>query len=105
MREFKWGKMDSDIIPASQITNLPLTQDTVTKKSQNQYAWAIVFHFDVNTSKPFSIVRLRDLAKSNFPWSGIKGEMTREFRIKLHEFSTAPGKQYYVFAKIQYGTI
>lgn len=97
--------MDSEIIAESQISNLPLTQDTVKKKSQNQYAWVIVFHFDIHTIKPFSIVRLRDFAtqNSNFPWHGIKGEMTREFRITLHEFSTSPGKQFFVFAKIQYG--
>lgn len=95
--------MDSEIIEETQIPKLPCTQDTVKKKSVNQYAWAILFNFDINNIKPFSIVRLRDFAKSNFPWGGIKGEMSREFRIQLHEFSLIPGKKFFVFAKIQYG--
>lgn len=96
-------KMDSEIIQETQAPNLPLTQDTVKKKSVIQYAWALLFHFDINNNNPFTMVRLRDFAHCNFPWGGIKGEMTREFRIKLHTFSTIPDKQFYVFAKIQYG--
>ena len=101
--KLQWDKMDSEIIQETQLPNVPFTQDAVKKKSVNQYAWVILFHFDVNNCNPFSIMRLRDFTNSNFPWRGIKGEMTREFRILLHEFSCIPNKQFFIFAKIQYG--
>lgn len=97
--------MDSEIIKSSQENNIPLTQETVHKKSVIQYAWVILFNFDINNSKPFSIARLRDFADSNFPWRGIKGEMSIDFRIQLHDFTCFPGKQFFIFAKIQYGNI
>ena len=97
------NKMDSELIECTQISNIGLTQDMNEKKSVIQYAWVILFHFDINDDKPFCIERLRDFGNTNFPWRGIKGEMTREFRIKLCEFSSIPGKQFFIFAKIQYG--
>ena len=97
--------MDPEIIENTQIDNIPFTQETVQKKSLIQYAWVILFHFDINDNKPFSITRLRDFADSNFPWRGIKGEMTREFRIQLHNFTCFPDNQFFIFAKIQYGNI
>lgn len=95
--------MDSEMIPNTEIQNLPLTQDTV--KSKVQYSWVVLFHFDINNPKPFQIVKLRDFLKCVFPWRAIREEMTREFRIQLFEFSNFPEKQFYIFAKIQYGNI
>lgn len=95
--------MDSaEIIENSQI---PLTQDTIKRKSVNQYAWAILFNYDLNNSKPFSIVKLREFAKCDFSWRAIKGEMTRDFRIQCYEFSCFPEKKFSIFGKIQYGNI
>ena len=95
--------MDLEIIKDTEIQRVPLTQDT--SKSQIKYAWVILFLFDLNEKNPFRIAKLRDFIDSNFPWRSIKGELTKECRIRLHEFSCYPGKQYFIFAKIQYGTV
>lgn len=95
--------MDPEIIPDTEVQNIPLTQDVV--QSKIRYAWAVLFENNVNEPKPFSIVRLRDFVDTNFPWSSFSGEMTSESRIKLHSFSTIPEKCFHIFAKIEYGIV
>ena len=95
--------MDSDIIPDTEIPKIPLTQETV--KSKVKYSWVVLFDFDINNPAPFMIVKLRDFLDCVFPWRSIKAEFTREFRIQLYEFSCFPEKQFFIFAKIQYGNI
>lgn len=93
--------MDSEIIPATQIAQLPLTQKD--KKSKIKYSWIILFKFDVNETQPFSVAKLKDFADCDFPWNTITQELTHLARIQIHEFSCLPGHQYAIFAKIQYG--
>lgn len=94
-------KMDSEIIENTQVLKIPSTQEGV--KSKVRYSWVVLFHFDINNENPFIIVKLRDFLDCEFPWRSIKQEFSREFRIKLFEFSCFPGKQFFIFAKIQYG--
>ena len=93
--------MDSEIIQNTEIQKIPLTQEVV--KSKVKYSWVVLFDFDINNPNPFIIVKLRDFLDCVFPWRSIKEEFTREFRIQLYEFSNFPGKQFFIFAKIQYG--
>ena len=93
--------MDSEMIPDTEVQKIPLTQETV--KSKVQYSWVVLFDFDINNPKPFTIAKLRDFLGCVFPWRAIREELTREFRIQLFEFSCFPDKQFFIFAKIQYG--
>lgn len=93
--------MESEFIPNTEIQKIAMTQDSV--KSKVKYAWVVLFDFDINNNEPFIIVKLRQFLDCIFPWHSIKEEMTMDFRIKLFKFSCFPGKQYFVFAKIQYG--
>lgn len=88
-------------IEDTQVANVPLTQESA--KSEVKYTWCILFEFDVDLRKPFSIMKLKTFLGTDFPWRSISGEMTKESRIRLHEFSACPGKKFFVFAKIQYG--
>ena len=97
-------KMDSDIIENTEIQRLPLTQDDGNGKSKIKYGWIILFEKNVNVSKPFTIVKLRDFLNTDFPWKRIWDEMTKECRLQTHVFSSLfPGKEYFLFAKVQYG--
>lgn len=92
--------MDSELIPDTEIQNLPLTQNG---KSKIRYAWGIFFDHDVNEPTPFSIKRLAEFVDFNFPWKAITDEMTFDIRIMTLKFPTYPGKEFSIFAKIQYG--
>ena len=94
--------MDSEIIESSEIRAPPppLTQ-TVSK---NVYAWVILFKNDINELNPFRLEKLKTFLNSNFPWKLVQGEMTKELRKKVHQFSCFPGEEFYIFAKIQHGT-
>ena len=96
----RFGNMDSELIENTEIQRLPLTQSE--KKSQNKYAWAVLFSRNVNLKEPFSLVKLRDMLNTNFPWKIIKGEMSFHSRMQIHELPCLPNPCY-IFAKIQYG--
>ena len=93
--------MDSDFLPNTEIQSIPNTQDL--GKSKNSYAWVILFEFNKDKNNPFRAVPLRDFLKCEFPWKSIEGVMNNEQRIRLVEFAIFPGKQFYIFGKIQYG--
>ena len=79
----------------------PSTQ--VSGVSKVQYAWVVIFTWNVDLEYPFSIVRLTHFKNSNFPWTGITEEMTEEFRLCVRKFSNLPGQEYSVFCKIEHG--
>ena len=81
----------------------PLTQEQ--GKSQVQYAWIILFHYNMDDPEPFSIVPLNFFAGSgsDFPWSAVKGVMHSEFRSEKRTFSKIPGKEFMIFAKVEIG--
>lgn len=93
--------MDSELIPDTEIQNVQNTQEG--NVSANKYSWVILFLLDVNEMNPFSMVKLTEFLGTDFPWKSITGEMSRDNRIKPHEFQKNPGKRFYVFAKVQYG--
>ena len=94
---------DPEIIEETQAPQVPLTQEVV--QSEVKYTWCILFEYDINLQCPFNIMKLKTFLGTDFPWKSISGEMTKESRIKLHEFSAMPGKKFFVFAKIQYGKL
>lgn len=81
----------------------PLTQEQEQGKSQVQYAWVILFHYSINDPKPFSMVPLSFFAKSNFPWSAVKGILSPSFRCEKQIFPNIPGKTFTIFAKVEMG--
>ena len=93
--------MDSEMIPDTEPQSVPMTQEQ--GKSHIKYSWAFLFKFDINEENPFCVVKLKDYLDTDFPWKLIRGEMTRERRIQMHEFSNEPGVCYFIFAKIEYG--
>lgn len=94
--------MDSDLIQDTEIQKLPNTQPN--GKSKIKYAWGIFFEVDVNVSQPFCLLKLRDFLNTDFPWRSIWDEMTIESRLQKHKFpSVYEGKEFFIFAKVQYG--
>lgn len=79
----------------------PLTQEQ--GKSTVQYAWVILFHYDIDDPTPFTIVPLSFFAGSDFPWSAVKGVLHSDFRSQKMTFSKIPGKEYMIFAKVEIG--
>lgn len=93
--------MDSEILQDTEVQGLPLTQEAV--KSKIRYAFVILFEFNVDEENPFQIYSLKTFEKTNFPWRSIQSEMTRDLRIRQYELSCFPGKEYFIFAKVEYG--
>lgn len=93
--------MDSEIIPDTEIQNVPLTQGQV--KSKIKYSWVILFKYDVNESNPFEMARLGQFLNSDFPWKVIKEELSKEYRTIVHELAGFPSSKVLIFAKVEYG--
>lgn len=81
----------------------PLTQDH--GKSKVKYAWVILFHYCVNESHPFSMVPLSSFVGSDFPWEGVEGLLSPNFRNEKRTFSNIPGKTFTIFAKVEVGEL
>ena len=82
--------------------SVPLTQNNNGGMSKVQYGSIILFKEDINEPQPFSIVPLNFFRGTNFPWSSIEGEMTKECRIGVRTFENLNGN-YRIFGKIERG--
>ena len=81
----------------------PLTQEVGSSKVQ--YAWVILFNYDINESNPFGVYPLSLFVGTDFPWKAVKGVLSSEFRKEIRSFSNIPGKEFNIFAKIEVGEL
>lgn len=81
----------------------PPTQENGS--SQVQYAWVILFNYNINNPSPFSMVPLNFFAGSDFPWKTIRGFLSSHIRKQTRSFSNLPGKKFNIFAKVEIGKI
>lgn len=79
----------------------PSTQEN--GRSSVQYAWVILFKYDINQSHPFSILPLSFFMDSDFPWESVEGFLSAEFRIQTRRFSCLGEDLYTIFAKVEVG--
>ena len=77
--------MDSEIIEATQLPSVPLTQEC--GKSHIKYAYTVLFKVDVNETKPFIIVPVKTFAKSNFPWRAPRLVFLKDFCVSVNFFA------------------
>lgn len=71
--------------------------------SEVQYAWVILFMYNIEEPQPFSMFPLSLFLGSDFPWDAVKGSLSSEFRVKSRAFSNLPGQLYTIFAKVEVG--
>ena len=84
-------------------TREPATQDQC--QSHQKYVSVFLFHYDLNTEKPFNSVSLDNFEGTDFPFHLIKGHLSLADRLKPRELSRLPGSKYCVFTKCEKGSL
>ena len=69
------------------------------------YGWVIIFGWEINFDKPFSMHSIKDFEDSNsFPSEYITGQLSDDARRQRYRIEIAPGRSSSIFTKIQEGS-